>query len=260
MFVPIVRSFVLKRMYHRLWGSEMLAGADVIMVTAEQEREEVLAGGFAREKILLRRNGVAVPEKLPECGSFRKGLKIPEQEKLILFLGRLSQKKSPDLLLKAFAGMGRVAAHLAYVGPDESGMKARLQQMATELGVAQRVHFSLPLEGEAKWAAYRDADIFVLPSQNENFGNTAAEAVAAGTPVIVTEQCGIAPLLRDTAGLVVHHDERDLGDALSKSLEDGEVYRRLQEGCAVALTKLGWDRPLEEMEYIYSGLARRDAP
>ena len=63
-------------------------------------------------------------------------------------------------------------------------------------------------EGEAKWAAYRDADIFVLPSQNENFGNTAAEAVAAGTPVIVTEQCGIAPLFAGTAGLVVQARRR----------------------------------------------------
>ena len=60
-----------------------------------------------------------------------------------------------------------------------------------------------PVFGAAKWAAYRDADVFVLPSQNENFGNTAAEAVAAGTPVIVTEQCGIAPLLANEAGLVV---------------------------------------------------------
>jgi glycosyltransferase involved in cell wall biosynthesis len=139
-------------------------------------------------------------------------------------------------------------------------MKARLRQMATQLGVAQRVHFSLPLEGAAKWRAYRDADIFVLPSQNENFGNTAAEAVAAGTPVIVTEHCGIAPLLQDTAGIVVKHEEEDLRNALAKLLEHGEIYRRLQEGCAVALRKLGWEQPLEEMEYIYSGLARRDAP
>ena len=70
--------------------------------------------------------------------------------------------------------------------------------------------FSGPIFGDDKWAAYRDADVFVLPSRNENFGNTAAEAVAAGTPVIVTEQCGIAPHLKDIAGLVVPHDDASL--------------------------------------------------
>lgn len=265
MFVPIVRNLWLKRIYHALWGREMLNRADAIIVTSEQERDEVLAGGSAEEKIVLRRNGVEVPAKMPERGRFRETLKLPVQDKLILFLGRLSQKKSPDLLLKAFAGLGNamigggMAPHLVFVGPDESGMKDRLEQMATGLSVSERVHFSPPLEGEAKWAAYRDADIFVLPSQNENFGNTAAEAVVAGTPVIVTERCGIAPLLKDTAGLVVRHEELELRNALVRLLEHEDVYRKLQQGCATAIDKLGWDQPLEQMEYSYSRLARRTA-
>src|SRR5271165_3664067 len=61
MFVPIVRNIQLKRLYHRIWGRNMLAHADAIIATAEQERDELLAGGLAREKILLRRNGVELP-------------------------------------------------------------------------------------------------------------------------------------------------------------------------------------------------------
>ena len=261
MFVPIVRNIWLKQMYHRLWGREMLSGADAIIATAEQERDELAAGGLSAEKILLRRNGVDAPGDFPERGVFRRELKAPQEARLVLFLGRLSQKKSPDLLLKAFAGLGspgataRPAIHLAFVGPDESGMKNRLQQMATELAVLDRVHFSPPLEGIAKWAAYRDADIFVLPSQNENFGNTAAEAVAAGTPVIVTDQCGIAPLLRDVAGLVVRHEEEELRQAMSRLLGDEELLQKLQNGCAVAFANLGWEQPLRQMEVIYGRLA-----
>jgi glycosyltransferase involved in cell wall biosynthesis len=260
MFVPIVSSIWLKNMYHRYWGREMLAGADVIIATAEQEREELVAGGLPGEKILLRRNGVEAPAILPERGCFRRELKIPQDARLILFLGRLSQKKSPDLLLKAFAGLGspvttgRSAPHLVFVGPDESGMKARLQQIANQLAVFDRVHFFPPLEGEAKWAAYRDADIFVLPSQNENFGNTAAEAVAAGTPVIVTEQCGIAPLLKDVAGLAVRHEVEEVRRALSRLLEDDQLRKKLQNGCALAVANLGWEQPLQQMEAIYCKL------
>jgi glycosyltransferase involved in cell wall biosynthesis len=266
MFVPIVRNFLLKRVYHSLWGREMLDGADAIIVTAEQEREELRQGRIPAEKIYLRRNGVETPATLPAPGTFRSTLKLQPKERLILFLGRLSQKKSPDLLLKAFALLSRDGpsnadnVHLAFVGPDESGMKRRLQHMAEELGVQARVHFSLPLEGEAKWAAYRDADIFVLPSLNENFGNTAAEAVVAGTPVIVTENCGIAPLLEGTAGLVVKHDEVELRNALTRLLDDEILQRTLRQGSSAALAKLGWDEPLEEMEKIYSRLARRAAP
>ena len=261
MFVPIVRNLWLKRMYHRLWGQEMLTGAEVIIATAEQERDELTGGGIASEKILLRRNGVEVPEELPERGLFRRQLKIPENARLVLFLGRMSQKKSPDLLLKAFAGLAgsevaiTSAVHVAFVGPDDSGMKDRLLQMAKQLDVLNRVHFSGPLEGQAKWGAYRDADVFVLPSQNENFGNTAAESVAAGTPVVVTKECGIAPLLKDVAGLMVEHEEGEVRGALSRLLEDAALRKRMQNGCAEAVKRLGWEEPLAEMESIYGRLA-----
>ena len=263
MYLPIVRNLWLKRIYHRFLGREMVEGASLVVATAEQERRELVSGGIAKEKILLRRNGVDSPSVLPERGSFREEFEIPANAKLVLFLGRLSEKKSPDLLLKAFAGAtgsgpgrGR-RADLAFVGPDETGMKARLRKMAKSLGLGERVHFSDALEGEAKWQAYRDADIFVLPSQNENFGNTAAEAVAAGTPVIVTDQCGIAPLLEDVAGMVVKHDEKDLRGALARLLEDNGLRTKLKEGCKIAYHRLDWEEPLAEMEAAYRSLAAR---
>ena len=263
MYLPIVRNLWLKRIYHRFLGREMVEGASLVVATAEQERRELVCGGIAKEKILLRRNGVDSPSVLPERGSFREEFEIPANAKLVLFLGRLSEKKSPDLLLKAFAGAtgsgpgrGR-RADLAFVGPDETGMKARLRKMAKSLGLGERVHFSDALEGEAKWQAYRDADIFVLPSQNENFGNTAAEAVAAGTPVIVTDQCGIAPLLEDVAGMVVKHDEKDLRGALARLLEDNGLRTKLKEGCKIAYHRLDWEEPLAEMEAAYRRLAAR---
>src|SRR6202022_3695319 len=107
---------------------------------------------------------------------------------------------------------------VVFAGPDEEGMKAQLEEMAAKLGVRTRIQFVGPLFGENKWAAYRDADVFVLPSQNENFGNTAAEAVAAGTPVVVTDKCGIAPLLADVAGLVAEHDAAALAQAIARVL------------------------------------------
>jgi glycosyltransferase involved in cell wall biosynthesis len=264
MFLPMVRNLWLKRIYHRLWGTPMLHGASAVVATSEQEIEELTAGGIPRAKIVMRRNGVEAPASWPERGVFRKKLRIPAEAKVVLFLGRLSTKKSPDLLLRAFAKVKKqhegMPLRLVFAGPDEGGVKAQLEQTSVRLDAGQEVQFAGPVFGPDKWAAYRDADVFVLPSQNENFGNTAAESVASGTPVIVTEQCGIAPLLASEAGLVVKHEVGNVAEALSRILTDEELRRHLQTGCAKVTLNLGWEEPVHEMQRLYaecvSGKAR----
>jgi glycosyltransferase involved in cell wall biosynthesis len=264
MFVPIVRNVWLKRMYHAFWGKKLLEGASAVIATSEQEAGELVAGGLSRTKVVHRRNGVEAPASWPERGAFRKAHDISDDVKLVLFLGRLSVKKSPDLLLRAFAELSKrftgIRMTVVFAGPDEGGLKENLEQLATQLGVRTKVQFAGPLFGEAKWAAYRDADVFVLPSQNENFGNTAAEAVAAGTPVVVTEQCGIAPLLADEAGLAVRHDATALANAMERILREPELRSRLVAGSAKVASRLGWDEPVRDMEALYATLARRQTP
>ena len=258
MFVPIVRNLRLKRMYHAILGQPMLSGTRAIVATSEQEVAELCSAGIAREKIVVRRNGVEAPAALPERGKFRTAHGIAGDAKLVLFLGRLSEKKSPDLLLQAFAMMLRGQRggdlRLVFAGPDE-GLKKDLTQMAERLGVASRVLFCGALFGEAKWAAYRDADVFVLPSQNENFGNSAAEAMAAGTPVIVTDRCGIAPLLENVAGLVVAHEAAAIARGLERMLDEPGLYSQLANGCRAVTASLDWDGPAQEMETLYARLA-----
>jgi glycosyltransferase involved in cell wall biosynthesis len=122
------------------------------------------------------------------------------------------------------------------------------------MGLNGGVLFTGPLYGDAKWAAYRDADLFVLPSQNENFGNTAAEAVACGTPVLVTDRCGIAPIVDRRAGLVVPHDCASLEAGLEKILGDLAFAARLRAGCGEVARSLGWAEPLAQMESLYQEL------
>ena len=261
MFLPIVRNIQLKRMYHAMLGRRLLWGASAVIATSQQEVEELAGGGVPRDKIVLRRNGVERPSKWPESGAFRRANGISPGAKLVLFLGRLSSKKSPELLLKAVADLPSQLQgkelKLVYAGPDEGGVRKQLAQAASQLGIAKRVQFAGAIYGDAKWAAYRDADVFVLPSQNENFGNSAAEAVAAGTPVIVTERCGIAPLLADQAGLVVAHDARAISGALARVLSEPGLRERLAAGCSAVAARLGWEEPVREMESLYAGIAAR---
>src|SRR5260370_1047858 len=167
-----------------------------------------------------------------------------------------SRKRGLPYVLQA-SGMKKMT--LVFAGPDEGGVREELDQMAVQLGVRTKVQFTGAIFGETKWAAYQDADVFVLPSQNENFGNAAAEAVAAGTPVIVTEQCGIAPLLADRTGLVVCHNTGALAGALERILSEAELRARLAAGCAAVTSRLGWDEPVRGMGTLYAALSSHEA-
>jgi glycosyltransferase involved in cell wall biosynthesis len=258
MFVPIVRNVWLKRMYHYFIGRRLFAGATAVIATSDLEVQELAAAGVAPQKIVLRRNGVESPASLPPHGKFRAAHGIPEQAKLILFLGRLSLKKSPELLLQAFGNLPeRIGEHtlvLAFAGPDENSMQQHLAAAASRLGISSRVKFAGPLYADDKWAAYRDADVFVLPSLNENFGNTAAEAMAAATPVVVTEECGIAALIKDVAGLVVAHDATSVANALGRLLRDPQLHAKFVSGCAELTSRLSWEEPVTQMESLYVSL------
>jgi glycosyltransferase involved in cell wall biosynthesis len=256
MFRPIIRNLWLKRMYHRVPGKSFIGGARFLIATSDQEKQELIDGEIAPSRIVVRRNGVEVPEVLPERGEFRRQWGVRPDAKVILFLGRLVSKKSPDLLIEAFARWrgksGReVDSVLILAGPEEAdGFVPRLKKMADQLGLADSVRFVGPLYDKGKWQAYRDADVFVLPSQNENFGNTAAESAACGTPVIVTDQCGIASFVGQ-AGLVVSHDREQLESALGQMLGDPSLQERYQEGCAEMARALSWAGPIGESEKLY---------
>ncbi len=260
MFLPIVRNIRMKRLYHRALGGRLLRGASRVIATSEQERQEFLEGGIANSKIVVRRNGIEIPAQFPSAGSFRNQWKISPEVKLVLFLGRLVSKKSPDLMLEVFSkwnqrGNGSRSSVLVMAGPDEGdGFREHLEGIAAKIGLNGRIVFTGPLHGDAKWAAYRDADVFVLPSQNENFGNTAAEAVACGTPVLVTDRCGIAPMVEERAGLVVPHDCAALEAGLSRILGDAALAARLREGCKGVAASLSWAEPLAQMETLYQEL------
>jgi len=256
MFRPIVRNIWLKRMYHRLLGRSFIGKAQFLIATSDQEKGELIDGGIPSSRIVVRRNGVEIPERLPVRGEFRRQWGIPPDAKVVLFLGRLISKKSPDLLIEAFAqwrgksnrGMDSV---LVLAGPEEDdGFVPRLKRVADQLGLGQSIRFVGPQYDKDKWQAYCDADVFVLPSLNENFGNTAAESAACGTPVIVTDRCGIASYVGQ-AGLVVAHDRGQMKLALGQLLDDPSLRQRYQEGCAKMARALSWDGPIGDTEKLY---------
>jgi glycosyltransferase involved in cell wall biosynthesis len=260
MYRPIVRNLWLKQMYRHLLGERLVKCSRRVVATSQQEARELVEEGISEAQVFVRRNGIELPHSLPERGRFRKQWGIAPQTKLILFLGRLVSKKSPDLLLEAYACWREtadkgVASMVALAGPEEGdGYLGKIKTLSQRLGLGDSVLFTGPLYDDAKWAAYRDADVFVLPSQHENFGNTAAEAISCGTPVIITDRCGIAPLVNGRAGIVIPHNLADLAAALGRLLGDERLRQQFRSGSEEATQELSWDEPLTQMEDLYREL------
>jgi len=125
--------------------------------------------------------------------------------RFLLFLSRIQQKKGCDLLIQAFAHVASSNPDLDLVmaGPDQVGWQQTLEQMAADLGIAHRVYWPGMLSGDLKWGAFREADAFILPSHQENFGIAVVESLAVGRPVLISNQINIwQDVEREGVGLV----------------------------------------------------------
>jgi glycosyltransferase involved in cell wall biosynthesis len=100
-------------------------------------------------------------------------------------------------------------------------------------------------------AALASAALFVLPSLYESYGNAAAEAAAAGIPVLLTEGCGIAPQIHQRAGLSVKADVSSLKAGLYLLLNDSQQRTALMAQRSEVLQELSWDEPLQLTEQFY---------
>ena len=162
--------------------------------------------------------GVTLPPEVPP-----PALRPSGAETRFLFLSRLHPKKQIESLLEALALVDRqrpsAAWRLGIAGNAEPAYLQHLRRRADRLGIAHRCDWLGFLDGEAKWHALQAADWFVLPSASENFGIAAIEALAAGTPPILSPDVAVSEAIAAAgAGLVVSADPAQLADALLHAL------------------------------------------
>jgi glycosyltransferase involved in cell wall biosynthesis len=133
--------------------------------------------------------------------------KCPEarSRRYLLFLGRIHRKKGCDMLIDAFAKVAGddPGLDLVMVGPDQQGWGTELKEAAKRLGIEERVHWPGMVTGEAKWGAFYGCEAFILPSHQENFGISVAEAMACSKPVLLADKVNIAEdIAKDGAGFM----------------------------------------------------------
>ncbi len=219
-----------KRAWDWLFGRRLLPRFDQVLALTRAEAAEARAlwatcGVPLRDdQISIVPNGVDPDEfaRLPSGDGFRQRWELGDGP-VVLFLGRLEERKGIPLLIRAFADALRhaPAARLLLAGPDEA-RSGPLRAVANECRVADRVTFTGWLAGDDRLAALAAADVFVLPATGEGFSLAALEAMACGLPVVLTPDCHFPEVADAGAGLVVPRDVVPLSAALRALLTDAE--------------------------------------
>jgi glycosyltransferase involved in cell wall biosynthesis len=252
--LPFFQKQGLKKIFDLSFGYKILRDASKIIAVTKMETEQYKKMGVDEDKIEIVPNGIDLFEydNLPKRREFRRKYLIRDDEKIILYLGRIHKIKGIDLLVNAFADLVTELddVRLVIVGPDD-GFLSALKRQIEDLKIGDRILFTGPLYERDKLEAYVDADVYVLPSVYETFPVTVLEAWACGTPVIITDRCGIADIV-DKVGCVVEYDKGKLRDAISKVLSDEGLRRRFgEEGRRLVREEFGWGEVVKKVEEVY---------
>lgn len=240
-----------KRLLLKLMERRNLNGARALHFTSDAEREEAADLGLRPPPIVLPL-GVALPQLDPT-------VPVPaDQAVRWLFLSRIHPKKQLPVLFEALADLQRrqPAARwlLDVAGEGDASYVEQLQQLAQWLGLAERIRWCGFAAGEAKAALLARADWFVLPSASENFGIAAAEALAAGTPVILSPGVALAPDVRQAgAGLVCEPEPAALAQALERALQPPSAAM-VEAARALAAERYSWPAIAAALEQHYQAI------
>ncbi len=250
-----------KRLIDTLAQKAYLRRADLVQINNTDERADVLHYlGEPHPNLVIIPNGVRMSDfaHLPPKGQFRATFGLPADQKLILFMSRLNAKKGLDLLLPAFRDYvrQRPGAVLVLAGGDD-GYEAEARQFIEQHGLGDAVRMVGMLTGDDKRAALADADLFTLPSYSEGFSMAVLEAMAAGTPTLVSNRVGFGDAIRqhEAAGLIAELTPDGVRAGLERMLGD-EVLRQTVSRNATALLRAQYDidivakRLLDEYEKV----------
>jgi glycosyltransferase involved in cell wall biosynthesis len=258
MFEPRLRKVLLKRALDATLYRGVVRGAAAVVVASEREGAAVAAWtDIGADKIYVRGNGFPAPDERPARTDLRERLSLPADARFVLYVGRIAAGKGIEHLLAVARELP--AVHVVIAGPDDRHGTSELVQAAQlDARTAGRVHI-LPPTDEAPSDLYPQADVFVLASAGESFGMVAAEAASAGTPVVVTDRCGVASFFHDGEALVVPYESAAVINAVRQVLEDPEVRDRLARGGVAAAKRTSWDHVTDVQEEIYRAAAARTA-
>lgn len=240
---------IVKKIFDLFWGNKIIHDASKIIVLNETEKKHCEYFKVNKDKIEIIPNGINMLEynNLPERGNFKYRHGIEQDEKVILYLGRLNKSKGIELLVEAFADISKNLNNvkLALVGPDDGYIPSLNDDIMDKV-----IHTGFVTNDE-KFEALVDADVFVTP-KFYGFPVTFLESCACGTPIITTNKGDELDWIHENVGYVVGYDKGLLRDAIIRILTDDRLREQFGKNGTIILGKyFRWDEIVRKLETIY---------
>jgi len=249
----------LKQIYATLWERQNIAKAAGIHFTSQQEAKISHRFGVTTRDLVIPL-GVQLP-LLPQPGMARQQWGIPRDRPLLLYMSRIDPKKGLDLLFPALETLVReeIDFHFVLAGsnPQDPDYEGEIQERIQRSPLRTRTTVTGFIQGTEKLALLQDADLFVLPSYYENFGIAVAEAMAAGTAVVISDQVHIwQEVEAANAGWICRCETDDLTAKLKSGLLDAtERQQRGSNARQCAKERYSWDAIARQTIAAYRSLS-----
>ena len=265
--LPFFQKEGLKNIFDKVFGFKILHNASCVFALTEVEKEQYLKRGVDEDKIEIVPLGINLDEyeNLPDYGKFRSKFNIGENDKLILFVGRIHEIKGLGLLIDSFNDLinqhnenhslediSSSSIKLAIVGPDD-GYLVKLEDKIKEYSLEDNVIITGLLYKEEKQEALVDCDLFVMPSKYESFTTSGLEAMACSKPLVLTKNNHIHDWVDGNVGLACDDNKDSLREAIEKVLFDEDlslIFAR--NGQKLIKEKYNWDIINDQILEIYN--------
>jgi len=263
--LPRTAKWRLKQVFDVFFGYRLLRDASKVIALSKVEAEQYKCMGMSEEKIAIIPNGIDLSEyaELPPKGAFKKKFNIPEDKKIILYLGRIHKIKGIDFLIRACAYLKNKMSFkntiLIIAGPDD-GYLSEIKYLAQASDVSNSILFVGPLYGADKLAAYVDSEVYVLPSRYETFPMTILEAYACGKPIVASRVGGLKDLVIDgeTGLLFELGNVKQLARSIFNLLNSNDVAKEMGlKGKNFVRENFTIEKVVERLEKVYEEVVKR---
>lgn len=249
--IPIMeRFFKVKRLYDTCVGRWQLNHAAGFIAVSESEKTRMKKFGLPENKIEVIPNGIPTI-RASEPGKFRKKWKIAADKKVILFLGRITQQKGLQFVIKAFQALSSMS--VLVIAGNDMGYGNQIRKLLQDLKLESKVIRTEMLNDEEKAEAFTDADVTVYPAHDDAFGFVAAESILCGTPVIVCDTSGFAEFTKKFGGgeSISWGDIPALEKAIQGCLDRGKNLNEMEMAKGKLIEQHNWQNVAERTASFY---------
>jgi len=220
--------------------------ADLIVAVSEFTRRTVINKySINPEKVKVVHNGVLLNNK-----NNLYDVKIFPNDHIVSFVGRITIQKGPLYFVEAAKIVSEFIPNVKFLVTGSGDMLPQMIHRTAELGLSDKIIFTGFLRGKELDKIYAMSDVYVMPSVSEPFGITPLEAIANGTPVIISKQSGVSEVLNNCLK-VDYWDVEKMANYIIAVLRYNELKETLRTHAFMEITNINWDNAAKRLEKIY---------